>query len=69
MMRRLRMLLVLGGVFYLMFMAIPWASADGCDEGEVLLAKILCPGPAGYIYVCQDLHSGIPLVHHHCRIL
>ena len=68
-MRRLRTFLVSIGVFYLMFFAIPWASADGCDFGERLIARVLCPvGQEGYIYVCQDLHSGVPLVHHHCKI-
>jgi hypothetical protein len=65
-MRRLRMLLVLGGAFFLMFVSIPSASAD-CNLDEVELARIRCPGPAGYIYVCQNVHSGLPLAHHHCR--
>jgi hypothetical protein len=64
-MRRMRMLLVLVGVFFLVVLAIPWASADECDGTEI--ARILCPGPAGRIYVCQDSHSGLPVVHHHCR--
>lgn len=67
-MRRIRMLLVLGGAFFLMFLAIPMASADPCDENEVELARVLCPVGTGYIYVCQDIHSGIPLAHQHCRI-
>lgn len=67
-MRRIRMLTVLGGVLYLMFLAIPMASAD-CDTGQIELARVLCPAPAtGHMYVCQDVHSGVPLFHSHCRI-
>jgi hypothetical protein len=66
-MRRMRMLFVLGGAFFLMFTAIPLAAADPCPDAEI--ARILCPSPGGdYIYVCQDAHSGLPLVHQHCRI-
>lgn len=67
-MRGPRAFLVLGGAFFHMFLAIPSASAHGCEEGQVELARILCPVGTGYIYVCQDIHSGIPLAHQHCRI-
>jgi hypothetical protein len=50
------------GLFFLIF-TIPGIALADCPETE--LARILCPGGGGRIFVCQD-HHGVVTVHHHC---
>ena len=62
--RVLRYLCAVGAALFLLVFSIPAvAYADPCPEGEV--ARILCPGGVGRIYVCID-HHGIITVHNHC---
>ena len=59
----IRMFVGVGAALFLLIFTIPGVALATCPETE--LARVMCPGGGGRIYVCQD-HHGVVTVHHHC---